>query len=165
MRDLYADLHVPADANRGAIQASFRALAREFHPDFGGDARRMQTISEAWATLGRSDRRWAYDTGRAAQRATDEKAATATATRNRAEPPANPVPKPPERQPNTLDYGRYEGWTIEATANHDPDYLEWLRRSPGGRNWRARIDVALAARAARMFVAPASPKRRGRFGR
>ena len=164
MRDLYSDLHVHASANRDAIHASFRVLARHCHPDFGGDVQRMQLINEAWATLGRSDRRAAYDQQRAAERVANQRAAAATAMPQRAAAPGRPA-TPPVRQPNTLDYGRYEGWTIEALANHDPDYLEWLRRSPGGRTWRTRIDVALADRAMRMPPPQAPAKRRGRFGR
>lgn len=163
MRDLYADLHVPPSATRDAMHASFRTLARHCHPDFGGDSARMQVINDAWAVLGWPDRRATYDQQRAAERIARQHPAAAKATQ-----PTMPTPEqavgPQQRDPNTLDYGRYEGWTIEALADHDPDYLEWLRRSPSGRSWRTRIDAALTARAVRM-PPPAPPRRRGRFGR
>ena len=167
MRDLYADLHVPPSANRDAIHASFRTLARHCHPDFGGDSERMQAINEAWAVLGRPDRRAAYDRQRAAERTARQQAATAgtkAATVEATQPTPEPAPAPKQRDPNTLDYGRYEGWTIEALVNHDPDYLEWLRRSPSGRGWKTRIDAALAVRAVRSLP-PAPVRRRGLFGR
>jgi curved DNA-binding protein CbpA len=151
MRDLYAVLHVPPDADHNAIRASFRILSRQSHPDFGGDAHRMQAISEAWATLGRPDRRIAYDGHRADERATHPGATNVAAT--------------PAAEPDTLDFGRYQGWTIEAMAHQDPDYLEWLRRSPSGRSWRTRIDLVLADRAARTPIPPAPAKRRGFLGR
>jgi curved DNA-binding protein CbpA len=164
MRDLYSDLHVPPSANRDAIHASFRTLARHWHPDFGGDSERMQAINDAWAVLGRPDRRAAYDQQRAAERIARQQAAAAGATPQTVTTP-EPAVAPKPRDPNALDYGRYEGWTIEALANHDPDYLEWLRRSPSGRGWRTRIDAALAARAMRTPPPQAPVKSRGRFGR
>jgi curved DNA-binding protein CbpA len=146
MRDLYAVLQVAPDADHDTIRSSFRVLARQSHPDFGGDARRMQAITEAWATLGRPDRRTDYDQRRTAEM-TSQQDGAATATQ--------------AGSPDTLDYGRYKGWTIEALARHDPDYLEWLRRSPGGRSWRTRIDAVLADRTARVLVTPPPARRRG----
>src|ERR1700754_539649 len=57
----YAVLKVTPSADRAEIRASFRALARRYHPDVGGDAERMQAIIEAWAVLGRPERRATYD--------------------------------------------------------------------------------------------------------
>ncbi len=164
MRDLYADLHVPPSATRDAMHASFRSLARHWHPDFGGDSARMQVINDAWAVLGRPDRRATYDQQRATERVARQHPATAKATQPTM-PTPEPAVRPQQRDPNALDYGRYEGWTIEALGDHDPDYLEWLRRSPSGRSWRSRIDAVLTARAMRTTPPPAPPKRRGRFGR
>ena len=58
-----------------------------------------------------------------------------------------------------LDFGRYAGWTIPDLAKHDPDYLEWLRRTPIGRPFTAQIDQVLAARATVTTAPP--PGRRG----
>ena len=144
MRDPYAVLRVPRDAEYEVIRASFRSLARQFHPDAGGNARRMQAINEAWAILGRRDRRLAYDQARAGPQRTE----------SGARPPAA------QGMPDTLDFGRYKGWTIDALADHDPDYLEWLARAPAGRPWRIRIEAALASR---VIVPPAPGKARRRF--
>jgi hypothetical protein len=43
-----------------------------------------------------------------------------------------------------LDFGRYKGWSIGQVATHDPDFLEWLQRSPSGRQYRAEIASFLA---------------------
>jgi curved DNA-binding protein CbpA len=48
----------------------------------------------------------------------------------------------------TLDFGRYSGWSLTMVARHDPDYLEWLARTPVGRAWRSAIDNILRARMA-----------------
>jgi curved DNA-binding protein CbpA len=50
--DLYEVLQVDRGAEPEVIRAAYRALARRNHPDFGGDARRMATINEAWNVLG-----------------------------------------------------------------------------------------------------------------
>jgi hypothetical protein len=42
-----------------------------------------------------------------------------------------------------LDFGRYKGWSIGQIATHDPDFLEWLLRSPSGRQYRAEITTFL----------------------
>ncbi len=44
-----------------------------------------------------------------------------------------------------LDFGRYQGWTIEQVARQDPDFLEWLARMPIGRPYRSEIASVLAA--------------------
>ena len=41
-----------------------------------------------------------------------------------------------------LTFGRYTGWSIGEIAQVDPDELEWLRRAPIGRGYRAAIDAA-----------------------
>jgi len=49
-------------------------------------------------------------------------------------------------QVSVLDFGRYAGWTLRQLAARDPDYLEWLVRSPGGRQYRAEITALLEPR-------------------
>jgi curved DNA-binding protein CbpA len=154
--NFYAVLNVPRDADRTTIRASFRTLARQCHPDHGGDLQRMEAIIEAWAVLGHAERRAAYDRTLAVQREILRRPGTAMTV----DTLATQV-----RRPDTLGYGRYAGWTIEALADQDPDYLEWLRRSPGGRVWWKRIEVALADRAARMPVRPPPVRRRTRLWR
>jgi len=55
MADHYAVLGVQPDADRAAIQAAYRMLARLHHPDFGGDGSRMAALNEAWSVLGRHE--------------------------------------------------------------------------------------------------------------
>jgi hypothetical protein len=45
-----------------------------------------------------------------------------------------------------LDFGRYAGWSLRQVALRDPDYLEWLRRTPGGRQYQSEIGVMLTSR-------------------
>jgi hypothetical protein len=45
-----------------------------------------------------------------------------------------------------IDFGRYAGWTLRQIALRDRDYLEWLRRTPGGRQYQAEIASILAPR-------------------
>jgi len=59
-------------------------------------------------------------------------------------PVAAQRPTPARTLPvNVLDFGRYAGWTLRQLAAHDPNYLEWLLRSPGGRQYRAEITALL----------------------
>jgi len=177
MRDPYRVLSVPRDADRSEIHHAFRQLARELHPDRGGDPALMQAINEAWAILSRPTHRRAYDEARAAaiERARARKAQRA----QQAAGGVSPAPPPPSsggsatstaRAPkvhraDALDYGRYEGWTIRELAQEDPDYLLWLMRTPAGRMYRTRILEAFADRDARLAAsrpATLSGRTRGR---
>ena len=68
MADHYAVLGVQPDADRTAIQAAYRMLARLHHPDFGGDGSRMAALNEAWSVLGKVETRLAYDAAPLAER-------------------------------------------------------------------------------------------------
>src|ERR1700761_8184480 len=62
--DLYVVLGVGRDASEDAIQAAYRKLARQWHPDMnsdGGAAARFATVSQAYAILGNRARRETYD--------------------------------------------------------------------------------------------------------
>jgi curved DNA-binding protein CbpA len=167
----YVALNVAPDADRAEIRAAFRAMARRYHPDVGGDALRMQSVIEAWAVLGRSDRRAAYDLELSIERGTPRRPLAAAASRRKSgastpERATTTVGGNPPRAADVVDYGRYAGWTISALAQHDPEYLEWLARSQGGRAWRGVIIAALAERTERLPVPRAPAKKgRGRFGR
>ena len=41
-----------------------------------------------------------------------------------------------------MDWGRYAGRTIAEVAAVDPDYLEWLIRTPLGRSFAAEVAAA-----------------------
>ena len=49
MNDPYEVLQVHRRAEPEVIRAAYRALARKYHPDFGGEPSRMIAITEAWA--------------------------------------------------------------------------------------------------------------------
>jgi curved DNA-binding protein CbpA len=64
--DYYAILRVDPAAKRDVIRAAYVSLAKQHHPDAGGAAERMVALNEAWAVLGDSARRAAYDRARRA---------------------------------------------------------------------------------------------------
>jgi hypothetical protein len=58
----YEVLGVRPDASAAELRRAYVALARRHHPDApGGDERRMQSVTAAWAVLGDPARRAAYD--------------------------------------------------------------------------------------------------------
>ncbi|GAB4231403.1 MAG: hypothetical protein Kow00109_03550 [Acidobacteriota bacterium] len=66
MSDYYRILGVSQDASREEIQRAFRRLAREHHPDAGGEAsgEQFRRIREAYEVLSDPQRRAAYDAER-----------------------------------------------------------------------------------------------------
>ena len=52
--EAFAELGLPADASAAEIGIARRRLAREHHPDLGGDSTRMTAVNEAAATALRS---------------------------------------------------------------------------------------------------------------
>jgi len=68
--DYYAMLGVAPDADEAVIRAAWKALLRKYHPDTAQDvpdaAERTRAFNAAWAVLGNSNRRIAYDLERAA---------------------------------------------------------------------------------------------------
>jgi curved DNA-binding protein CbpA len=176
MIDLYEVLQVDRRAEPEVIRAAYRALARKNHPDFGGSVRMMSAINEAWAVLGDPARRAAYD---AEPQAMGDRPASKSTTSSAAptEPPSAAPPASGARQGlagrrqaephgggSVLDFGRYAGWTVGGLVDHDPDYLEWLARTPIGRRLSTEIDALLAQRAADAAArSPDQPPRRRAF--
>jgi DnaJ-like protein len=142
---LYSVLGISPGSDPDTIRNAYRRLARRFHPDAGGNVRYMSAINDAWAELGDPERRAAYD------------------RRMGIEPIVVVTAEPPPEEPATgsslsarlttrmmtgtgtvLDFGRYEGWTIDQLAKHDPDYLLWLERTAIGRSLQSEIEAVLA---------------------
>jgi DnaJ family protein A protein 2 len=68
MSDLYERLGVDRDASREEIRRAYKDLAKEKHPDRGGDPEEFKRIQEAHEVLTDEDRRRMYDvTGSAAE--------------------------------------------------------------------------------------------------
>lgn len=107
----------------------------------------MIAITEAWSVLGNTERRAAHDAQALksqSRRSTDRKGSAPTVAQ------AGNAARTGPNQPGSgsvIDFGRYAGWTVGSLVNHDPDYLEWLARTPIGRRLTVEIDQALARRA------------------
>ena len=147
INDLYKRLQVDPQADSVVVRAAFHALARKYHPDAGGDLRRMVEINEAWAVLGNPMMRTAYDTEQLAPGAPPAKTAWADRQAGsdfgRAE-----RPRPANSDStSTLDFGRYSGWSLGQLVEKDPDYLEWLTRTSIGRRLTPEVKTLLEARA------------------
>jgi curved DNA-binding protein CbpA len=148
MADLYEVLQVHRRAEPDVIRAAYRALARKHHPDFGGDSARMVAINDAWRVLSDPDARASYDAQLAKshnRRATDRMAPGPIA--GYAPNAARSAPSSPGGAGTIIDFGRYAGWSVDKLVDHDPDYLEWLARTPIGRRLTSEIEAVLARRA------------------
>ncbi len=159
MTNLYSILQVERTAEPEVIRAAHRALARKHHPDFGGDPRRMAAINLAWSILGNPDRRARYDalpSVDVADTATSSMADVMAAAAPQSSPPPTsagqelPTRRSMEQRSggSVLDFGRYAGWTVGNLADHDPNYLRWLSRTPIGRRLAIEIEGALERREA-----------------
>ena len=73
-------------------------------------------------------------------------------------PPGNP-------SGSVLNFSRYAGWSLGEIARHDPDFLEWLDRTPIGRPYRDEIDQLLRRLARRRSAPPDQSATRGLFRR
>ena len=60
--DYYKILDVSKEASDPEIKKSYRKLAKENHPDKGGDAEKFKQIAEAYEVLSNKDKRTQYDT-------------------------------------------------------------------------------------------------------
>jgi curved DNA-binding protein CbpA len=174
MPDLYEVLQVHRRAEPEVIRAAYRTLARKYHPDHGGNARRMIELNDAWDVLGDPLRRAEYDAtlaplDRPAVRPTFSEtyahaapqpapAASADPTAPRAPDAIHAGPPPGRPSGTVLDFGRYAGWSLGEIARYDRVYLEWLTRATFGRKLRAEVDALLRATAA----PPAAPQARDR---
>ncbi|GAA1191669.1 DnaJ domain-containing protein [Prauserella alba] len=117
--DFYDLLGVPDDATSSQIKSAFRARARNWHPDAGGDARRFALLREAYDTLTDPALRAAYD-GTDAPGGTDDGEPAAP------EGPlatADPDPVPP-RRPRTRAFGDDPSFR-PPRVRLDPEAIPW----------------------------------------
>ncbi|HEV8516881.1 MAG TPA: DnaJ domain-containing protein [Candidatus Limnocylindrales bacterium] len=165
LEDYYRVLQVVPEADHEVIRAAYRALATKYHPDVpGGSTERMAALNAAWTVLRHPRTRSVYD---------GKRLATAGAENGRgprdreATRDPEPMRRATGRRPDSssvLDFGRYVDWSIKDLARHDPDYLEWLIRTPNGRRFRNEVEAALAARApAAARAEPVKARRHRRF--
>jgi curved DNA-binding protein CbpA len=145
--DAYRILQVDPRAEDFILEAAFRAMARRFHPDGETpDAVRMAEINRAYELVRTSERRKRYDrlhhrrpVGPGEAGESPSLAAQALAGRV---PPIND-PDGPTAADNpmymTVDFGRYQGWTLKDLLRYDPDYLRWLYRHSSGVRYRYQI--------------------------
>ena len=153
LSDPYKVLQVDPEAEREVIRAAYRALALKYHPDVStGPHDRMAALNHAWGILRNGNARAAYDQARADAQRTPEAPEPEVSYEVRAPMSATPPGQP---SGSVLDFGRYAGWSLGQIATGDPEYLEWLARTPIGRSFHAEIRDLLATRAA----AAAAPRR------
>jgi len=161
-KNYYQVLMVDQAADADILAVVHRRLAQRYHPDMdpGDDARqRMLEINQAYDVLRNAERRAKYDqelsarrdrrTGdRYVKRPTDPGPIGTATTSSSAEKPYGEAGPPPRgvARGTVLDFGRYKGWSLGQIAAHDPDFLEWLERSPAGRQYRAEIMALLNRR-------------------
>lgn len=139
-RDAYAVLQVHPEADLDVIQAAYRALARQYHPDGSTpDIDRMREVNGAYERIKTEAARREYDAQRRVGVAVGP---GRPETRSNATWNPQPAGRPgafrralADDSP-TLDFGRYEGWRISEIARHDPDYLRWLSRHSTGIRFR-----------------------------
>jgi len=150
--DPYAVLGVDLGADRAAIRAAYRRLARAHHPDVdGGSDAAMARLNEAWAMLSNPEARAAYHQERGLPPAGSvvppaPSAPAPTAARERSAPAST-----------VLDFGRYAGWSLRDLAREDPAYLRWLERTPIGRRFQAEIAKFLPSTPVGSFTPQGSP--------
>ena len=154
---------VDPSADADILAVVHRRLAQRYHPDMdpGDDARqRMLEINQAYDVLRNAERRAKYDqelsiaSRPAEQRPVREATHRPGARWHRDDqqqhsrsPMARRGPRRGvSRAARVLDFGRYKGWSLGQIAAHDPDFLEWLERSPAGRQYRAEIMALLNRR-------------------
>ena len=158
--DPYKVLQVDPDAEPEVVRAAYRALALKYHPDVStGSQDRMAALNHAWGILRDAAARAAFDQARADAKRKPEVRQPEVSYEMRAPMPATPPGKP---SGSVLDFGRYAGWSLGQIATGDPEYLEWLARTPIGRSFHAEIRDLLATRAAAAAAAIATAERRPR---
>ena len=138
--DAYRILQVDPHAETFVVEAAYRALARQYHPDGKApDSAQMAAINRAYALVRTPTARGRYDSERM----------TAVGPGPVVVPPApfdpwarkEPVaPATAAAGSSVLDFGRYAGWSLRDLVRQDPDYLRWLARHSSGFRYRGEIN-------------------------
>jgi len=138
INEAYAILRVPArrreyDARLGERQAT-AAAARPIPtmPTASGETETRRSSAPGAINMRYADGSWSV-------RPTDEPEPEESPYGE-----AGPPPPSPRAYGSVLGFGRYKGWSIHQIAARDPDYLEWLARTMGGRRYAAELQDALA---------------------
>jgi len=168
-RTLYEVLMLHPNATTEVVNAVYRALAKQHHPDRAGPdgAEKMAQINEAHAVLSDPSKRARYDeiigktpdgaiAGHKRQSAPgatnakyeggswsvrpDQEPSPASATYGEAGPP----PNYPPATGSVLSFGRYRGWAISQVAAYDRNYVEWLSRTMAGRTYSSELRNVLS---------------------
>ncbi len=143
----YKQLMLAEGADREIISTVYRKLAQRYHPDVDRSreaAARMAEINNAYATLRDPEKRQRYDEWLAGRR--DRRRSDSLIVRpgdiafGGAGKPDGPAIG------SVVDFGRYQGWTLNQIRSRDPDYLEWLARSAAGRRYKSEIGLLLERR-------------------
>ncbi len=152
MKDYYAILMVHPQAEPFLIEAAYKRLAREYHPDRGqGQHDKMVEINEAFAVLSNPTRRKSYDREYAQQSlsqqlfstvadaATKQRDTTRTQSSPKATDPlrGNVSPVPPDPAAFGIDAGYLErareGAQVWRRREHRiPHRVKWTTRAIGG---------------------------------
>ena len=110
-KSYFAILGVAVDASPKEIQAAYRRLVKEFHPDrYTGGSKPFRNIQEAYAVLGDPDRRDAYEQ---------------TLEKNRPRNPSTPEPLIPD--PSPANFGDIS--PVRSFARYAPssdEIFDWL---------------------------------------
>ena len=170
--DPYKVLQVHPDAEPEVIRAAYRTLALKYHPDVSaGSHDRMAALNHAWGILRNASTRAAYDQARAEAQRTPAMPKSEAPRPEASYAMSTPMPTTPPGRPSgsVLDFGRYAGWSLGQIAIADPEYLEWLARTPIGRSFNREIHALLAthtaARAAATAAVATAERRSRRFRR
>jgi curved DNA-binding protein CbpA len=168
-RTLYEVLMLHPTATNEVVNAVYRALAKQHHPDHAGPeaSETMAQINEAYAILSDKEKRGRYDEiiglssedgvvgheRKSMPGATNLKYESgAWSVRPRSEPTpasasygdAGPPPRFPVASGSVLSFGRYRGWAISQVVAYDRNYLEWLSRTMAGRTYTAELRQVLS---------------------
>ena len=135
----YRTLQIDPHAETFVVEAAYRVLARQYHPDgVAPDEARMAAINQAYALVRTQAARTHYDS----ERLTPVGPGPVVAPPAPFDPwaPRDAVAATPSPSGSSvLDFGRYAGWSLRDLVRQDPDYLRWLARHSSGFRYRSEI--------------------------